>query len=67
MRSVCLNLVNSNKEGLWLFFDLQGLWSRLMEIYHPGVSMASAGFIAGISHLSSIVLTYELLLGPATK
>jgi hypothetical protein len=49
------------------FFDLQGLCFRLMEISHPGVSMATAGFIARIPHLSSIVLVYELLLGPVTK
>lgn len=63
---MCLNLEIKNKEFL-AFFDLQGLYSRLMEVSHPGVSMATAGFIARIPHLSSIVLVYELLLGPVTK
>ena len=40
---------------------------RSIEISHPGVIMAIAGLIAGRSQLSSIVLVYELLLGPVTK
>ena len=38
----------------WLFFDPQGLWSRLMEISHPGKMMAPRPLSCAPQFLTSV-------------
>jgi hypothetical protein len=50
----------------WLFFDPQGLWSRLMEISHPGKMMAPEPYhVATILNMSKYL--FKLNQSEATE